>query len=151
MNMYKAIVVGTDGSDRATAAVGKALTLAKMVGARLHVVHAVRPAVIGTEFVDPSGEVMTQHDMRQRGARICAEVVTKAKGEGVSADAYNVDGDPAEALIRVAQDVDADLVVLGNRGMSGAKRLVLGSVPNKVSHRCPCSVLIVNTDGLRPG
>jgi nucleotide-binding universal stress UspA family protein len=46
----------------------------------------------------------------------------------------------------VAETVHADLVVIGNRGMSGVKRLVLGSVPNKVSHRCPCSVLIVDTD-----
>ena len=146
--MYKAIVVGTDGSDRAGEAVDKALALAQMVNARLDVVHAVRPAVIGTEFVDQAGVVVSQQDMRERGDRICAEIVAKAEGEGVVAKAHSVNGDPADALVKVAEAVDADLVVLGNRGMSGVKRFVLGSVPNKVSHRCPCSVLIVNTDGL---
>jgi nucleotide-binding universal stress UspA family protein len=145
--MYKAIVVGTDGSDRAGAAVDKALALAQMVNARLHVVHVVRPAVIGTEFVDSAGVVVSQQDMREHGDRICAAIVAKAEGEGIVAKAHSVDGDPADALVKVAEAVDADLVVLGNRGMSGVKRFVLGSVPNKISHRCPCSVLIVNTDG----
>jgi len=49
-------------------------------------------------------------------------------------------------LLKVAELVHADLVVIGNKGMGGVKRLVLGSVPNKVSHHCPCSLLIVNTD-----
>ena len=55
-------------------------------------------------------------------------------------------GEPAEALIELAEKLHADLVVVGNRGMSGMKRFVLGSVPNRVSHKCPCSVLIVNTE-----
>ncbi len=54
--------------------------------------------------------------------------------------------DVADALIRIAEDVGADLIVVGNRGMSGVSRFVLGSVPNKVSHHCPCSLLIVNTE-----
>jgi nucleotide-binding universal stress UspA family protein len=54
-------------------------------------------------------------------------------------------GDPANALIDVAEAVGADLIVVGNRGMEGKKRFVLGSVPNKVSHHCPCSLLIVDT------
>jgi nucleotide-binding universal stress UspA family protein len=147
-HMFKVIVVGTDGSDRAGMAVDRSVALAQMVHARLHVVHAVRPSVIGTEFVDQAGVVMSQQDMRERGDRICAEIVAKADGEGVAATAHSVDGDPADALVKVAEAVDADLVVLGNRGMSGVKRFVLGSVPNRVSHRCRCSVLIVNTDGI---
>ena len=64
----------------------------------------------------------------------------------MTAEVHNPHGDPAEALISVAEAVDADLVVVGNRGMTGMTRFVLGSVPNKVSHHCPCSLLIVNTD-----
>jgi len=64
----------------------------------------------------------------------------------VSAEVHNVEGDPADMLLKVAELVHADLVVIGNKGMGGVKRLVLGSVPNKVSHHCPCSLLIVNTD-----
>ena len=64
----------------------------------------------------------------------------------MTADIDVFDGDPAVALIKVAEVADADLMVVGNRGMAGVKRFVLGSVPNKVSHRAPCSLLIVDTD-----
>ena len=54
-------------------------------------------------------------------------------------------GDPADAILDVAEEQGADLIVVGNKGMTGAKRFLLGSVPNKVSHHAPCSVLIVRT------
>jgi nucleotide-binding universal stress UspA family protein len=54
---------------------------------------------------------------------------------------------PVDGIPEVATNVVADLVVVGNRGMSGMKRFVLGSVPNKISHHCPCSLLIVNKEG----
>jgi nucleotide-binding universal stress UspA family protein len=84
--------------------------------------------------------------MHEQGKQICAQVAADAEREGVSAQIHNVEGDPGEVLIRVAEGVDADLVVVGNRGMTGVKRFVLGSVPNKVSHHCPCSLLIVDTE-----
>ena len=58
---------------------------------------------------------------------------------------HSVPGEPADVLIGVAEEFGAGLVVVGNRGMSGARRFILGSVPNKVSHHCPCSLLIVDT------
>ena len=54
-------------------------------------------------------------------------------------------GDPADAILDVAEELEADLIVVGNKGMTGAKRFLLGSVPNKVSHHAPCSVLIIRT------
>lgn len=54
-------------------------------------------------------------------------------------------GDPADAILDVAEEQNADVVIVGNRGMTGAKRFLLGSVPDKVSHHAPCSVLIVRT------
>jgi len=60
-------------------------------------------------------------------------------------ESHPTSGDPCDALIAVAQDVDADLIVVGSRGMTGVKRFVLGSVPNKIAHHAPCSVLIVDT------
>jgi nucleotide-binding universal stress UspA family protein len=147
--MYNAIVVGTDGSDRAAVAVRHALNLAKMSGATLHVVHAVRPvstSMMGAEYIDPTTIATTRSAMRDEGDQICARVGTEAEGERVSAEMHNVDGDPADVLITVSEDVQADLVVVGNRGMSGIKRFALGSIPNKVAHRSSCSVLIVDTD-----
>ena len=55
------------------------------------------------------------------------------------------EGDPADAILDVAEEQNADLIVVGNKGMTGAKRFLLGSVPNKVSHHAPCSVLIIRT------
>ncbi len=147
--MYKAIVVGTDGSDRAARAVHEALTVAEMSGATLHVVHVVRPvssSMMGAEHVDPVAIATAVSDMRDEGDHICARVAADAKRAGIAAEIHNVEGDPADVLITVAEAVGADLVVVGNRGLSGVKRFVLGSVPNKVAHHCPCSLLIVNTD-----
>jgi nucleotide-binding universal stress UspA family protein len=54
-------------------------------------------------------------------------------------------GDPADALLTLCEDLDADLLVIGNRGMRGAKRFLLGSVSNRCAHHAPCSILIVHT------
>ena len=65
--------------------------------------------------------------------------------EGLNVDRYAREGDPADAILDVAEETNADLIVVGNKGMTGAKRFLLGSVPNKVSHHAPCSVLIIRT------
>jgi nucleotide-binding universal stress UspA family protein len=68
----------------------------------------------------------------------------RVSGSGVDAEFHPAKGDPADAIIAAAQQHEADLIVLASKGMQGARR-VLGSVPNKVSHRAPCDVLIVQT------
>ena len=55
------------------------------------------------------------------------------------------EGDPADAILDVAEEAKADVIVVGNKGMTGARRFLLGSVPNKISHHAPCSVYIVRT------
>jgi nucleotide-binding universal stress UspA family protein len=71
-----------------------------------------------------------------------AETIQEA---GVTVDTYSRQGDPADAILDVAEEKGADLIVVGNKGMTGAKRFLLGSVPNKVSHHAPCSVMIIRT------
>jgi len=145
--MYGTIVVGTDGSDRAAIAVTQAIALAKLSGATLHVVHAVRPAAMAGSRNDFAAVAVSEANlMFDRGDHTGAEVLAEASREGVSAEMHSAEGDPADTLVSVAESCNADLVVVGNRGMTGIKRLVLGSVPNKLSHRCPCSLLIVKTD-----
>jgi nucleotide-binding universal stress UspA family protein len=144
--MYKTIVVGTDGSARAGIAVQEALALAKLTGATVHAVHAVHHNAT-TGFSDVMGA--SQFDASNRREvidQVGVALLAEAQRQGVAAEMHVPEGDAADALIGVAESVDADLVVLGNRGMTGMARLVLGSVPNKVSHVCPCNVLIVNTD-----
>ncbi|MGP0032163.1 MAG: universal stress protein [Acidimicrobiales bacterium] len=145
--MYKVIVVGTDGSGRAGIAVREALGIAKSSGATLHVVHVVHTTtMLAAENVDLGAIADATAEMHQEGNRICAQIEAEAEHQGVATQVHNVEGEPAQVLLGVAEGVNADLIVIGNRGMSGIKRFVLGSVPNKVAHRCPCSVLIVNTD-----
>jgi nucleotide-binding universal stress UspA family protein len=143
---YKVIVVGTDGSERAAVAVTEALGLAKDTGAKLHVVHAVHPAVEAGYTESKAGQ-LTIDKAREGVEGFEKALLSEADRQGVSAEVHNPGtSDPADALIEAAQSFDADVVVVGNKGTSGVKRFVLGSVPNKVAQRCPCSVMIVNTD-----
>ena len=141
------IVVGTDGSATANRAVEKARELAGALGAPVHVVmscdSAVKVAMVAAAA--SYGPVITD----DRAALVVAQqVVDHARAEltaeGIDTEVHVCAGDPADALITVAGDVDAQMIVVGNRGMSGARR-VLGSVPNRVSHKATCAVLIVPT------
>ena len=67
------------------------------------------------------------------------------RAAGVAVEVFARQGDPADAILDVAEERGSDLIVVGNKGMTGAKRFLLGSVPNKVSHHAPCSVLIIRT------
>jgi nucleotide-binding universal stress UspA family protein len=143
--VFKSIVVGTDGSETADVALRRAVELAGLTGARLHVVSAYDPAparVGGNQPVAEAAEWSVGSDFVVEAVLQQAEGV--ARGGGVEIEVHAPKGDAADAVIDVANEQDADLIVLGSRGMRGARR-VLGSVPNKVSHRAPCDVLIVHT------
>ncbi|MFI5041788.1 MAG: universal stress protein [Acidimicrobiales bacterium] len=147
--MYERVVVGTDGSDTAAEAVRQAAELAKLCGARLHIVHVFQPvSAIATMGAD-AGAAAVAAGLPEAAERHASEVLERAAQAGtrigVDVEAHLHTGDPANALIETAKKVDADLVVVGNKGMSGVRRFVLGSVPNKLSHHAPCSLLIVNT------
>ncbi|MDP9136369.1 MAG: GNAT family N-acetyltransferase [Actinomycetota bacterium] len=123
----RTIVVGTDGSETAAKALAVALSLSRVLGTALHVVSA--------------------YGVLQAPSKAVLEAATRAAAAvGLEAVTHARRDDPAEALITVAEEQHADLVVVGNRGMRGASRFLLGSVPDKVSSHAPCSVLIVRTD-----
>ena len=143
--MYKVIVVGTDGSDRAGIAVRAAMDLAKVSGAELHAVNVVHPAVT-VGFADSRAQQDQVNTMREEGEALRSRLLAEAEAERVSLKVHNPGGDAAKALLGTAENVSADLVVVGNRGMAGMKRFVQGSVPNTVAHSCHCDVLIVDTD-----
>jgi nucleotide-binding universal stress UspA family protein len=146
--MYKSIVVGTDGSPTADRAVAAAAELAGQCGAKLHVVTAYKSgtsgmaSAIGAPLVDPGVE----STLRQEAASEVGQRALTSWGKGIEAEHHAVLGDAADAIVHTAESVGADLVVVGSKGMRGARR-VLGSVPNSVSHSSPCAVLIVKTDG----
>ena len=137
--MFQRIVVGTDGSGTAAAAVSHAAQLAKAGGSELVVVTAYpHPQDAAPPF---TVQGVPGHEI----ARGILEDVEKRYGGQVKLKTVVREGSPADVILDVADDEKADVVVVGNRGMSGAKRFVLGSVPNAVSHHAPCHVLIVHT------
>jgi nucleotide-binding universal stress UspA family protein len=143
---FKVIVVGTDGSSRASMAVDEAFALAKAYGSTVHVVNAVSSGV-AAGLADSRSAQFSVTEMQAYIDRTRQRVVAYAEQQGIPVD-FHTPGknDPADGIVEVATNVNADLIVVGNRGMSGIKRFVLGSVPNKISHSCPCSLLIVNTE-----
>ena len=146
--MFEAIVVGTDGSQTATTAVDEAVRMAAAVGARLEIVSAYEPVPssrLREEAQHAPPDVQWAIGPREDVESLLADCAQRAEAAGVSARTHARQGDPADAILDVAEETGADLVVVGNKGMTGAKRFLLGSVPNKVSHHAPCSVLIIRT------
>jgi nucleotide-binding universal stress UspA family protein len=143
--MFQTIVVGTDGSSRAGLAVQEAVDLARSQGARLHLVAAFSSTERHWETFETSARGASV-DLREVAETVLAREGRKAEEQGVQVDWAAREGDPAEVLVEVAAEAGADLIVIGSKGMGGVKRFVMGSVPNKVSHHAPCSVLVVRTD-----
>lgn len=146
--MFKRIVVGTDGSETAAEAVRQAIGLAKLTGATLSLVSAYSPVSgrrVQAEQSEAPADVQYEIGPREDVNFILDAAAAEAKKEGIEVQTHPVEGDPADAILNVAEETKADLIVVGNKGMTGARRFVLGSVPNNVSHHAPCSVIIVRT------
>ena len=172
--MFGSIVVGTDGSDTAKEAVRQAVELAQSVGAELLLVSAYQPVSrvavtreaaqmpedvqwmvsayepvsdqrLREERTDVPDDLQWMVNPREDVDATLKEAKEEVEGAGVKVDTFAREGDAADAILDVAEEQHADLIVVGNKGMTGAKRFLLGSVPNKVSHHAPCSVLIIRT------
>jgi nucleotide-binding universal stress UspA family protein len=146
--MFRSIVVGTDGSQTAGEAVREAIELAKAVGASIDLVSAYEPVSsqrLREESRQAPQDLQWSINPREDVDATLNEAAERIEEAGVSVNTYAREGDPADAILDVAEERGADLIVVGNKGMTGAKRFLLGSVPNKVSHHAPCSVLIIRT------
>ena len=121
--MYERILVGTDGSKTASRAVARAVEVAKATGAQLTIMTVGGGA---------------------RADKIVEDAAGAHRGSGVAITTKVLSGDPADTLVAEAE-TGYDLLVVGNKGMTGAGRFLLGSVPNKISHHAPCALLIVRT------
>ncbi|MGA8745215.1 MAG: universal stress protein [Solirubrobacterales bacterium] len=146
--MFTRIVVGTDGSETATEAVRQAVDLAKLSGAELRIVSAYAPVPkrrVEDERQEAPLDVQYEIGPREDVNLVLEAAAAVAKKEGITVQSHPVEGDPGDAILNVAEESEADLIVVGNKGMTGARRFFLGSVPNNVSHHAPCSVIIVRT------
>lgn len=145
--MDDSIVVGTDGSDTAKQAVAEATRLAKALGAQVHVVSAYEPLRGARVHGAPEGAAKVWAPLPDDQVEaILSETAAAVRQAQLEVTTHAVREDPADALIGVADRVDATMIVVGSKGMHGARRLALGNVPNKVSHRARCNVLIVATE-----
>jgi nucleotide-binding universal stress UspA family protein len=146
--VFSSIVVGTDGSETAAKAVDAAVELAQLNGATLEIVSAYEP--VSSQRLREEARQMPPdlQWMINRRADVDATLhhaAERAHAAGLTPQTYAREGDPADAILDVAEELSADLIVVGNKGMTGAKRFLLGSVPNKISHHAPCAVLIIRT------
>jgi nucleotide-binding universal stress UspA family protein len=146
--MYDSIVVGTDGSDTAKEAVRQASELAKTVGAKLHLVSAYEPVPQGRlrqERQQVPDDLQWMINPKEDVNNTLKAAAEELEEKGIEVTTHAREGDPADAILDVAEEESADLIVVGNKGMTGARRFLLGSVPNKVSHHAPSSVMIIRT------
>jgi nucleotide-binding universal stress UspA family protein len=146
--VFTRIVVGTDGSDTAGEAVDQAIDLAKLAGATLGIVSAFAPVPkrrIQGEQEGAPPDIAHEIGPREDVNLVLDAAAATARAAGIEVTTHPIEGDPADAILNVAEEIKADLIVVGNKGMTGARRYFLGSVPNNVSHHAPCSVLIAQT------
>jgi nucleotide-binding universal stress UspA family protein len=146
--MFRSIVVGTDGSDTAKQAVRDAIELAKQIGAAVDLVSAYEPVSnqrLREEAKQVPEDLSWMVNPREDVNATLDDAAQAVRDAGVEVQTFAREGDPADAILDVAEERNSDLIVVGNKGMTGAKRFLLGSVPNKVSHHAPCSVLIIRT------
>jgi nucleotide-binding universal stress UspA family protein len=143
--MIATIAVGTDGSETASKAVDFAIGLAEKYGSRLVVASSYKPVSEGRirreQSEAPEDIQWSINPMEDVEAALRA-VEEKARAKGLVTTSEAREGDPADVLCDIAEEHGADLLVVGNKGM---QRRMLGSVPNSVSHKAPCSVVIVKT------
>jgi len=146
--MYKVLVVGTDGSETADRAVAAAAEIARSWGSELHIVTATRAprsgaaaSATGAPLVDSGAGAA----LLEEGAKRVGEDALRTHAEGLAAEAHAAQGNADDVILATAVEVGADLIVVGSKGMRGARRY-LGSVPNSVAHGAHCAVLVVKTD-----
>jgi nucleotide-binding universal stress UspA family protein len=133
--MLSKIAVATDGSDTAQHAVNAAFDLARRFGAAVVILTAYRAEVGGSDTWASTSAVHAE--------RVLADAEEAAAEQGLVCSSAMLEGDPGEVVVTLAERHGADLVVVGSLGMH---RRILGSVPNTVTHKAPCSVFVVKTD-----
>jgi nucleotide-binding universal stress UspA family protein len=138
----QSIVVGTDGSPGAQAAVRRAAEVASGSGALVHLVTAYPDIPSYRELISSTAK-RDPIDLREVAESVLARAEAGLESKGLEVETHAREGDPAKVIIDVAQEQNADLIVVGNRGLTGLERFLLGSVSSKLSHHAPCSVMII--------
>lgn len=134
----KIIVVGYDGSPQSDKAFEKAKALAEKFGSKIYVVHVIDTAVLSLSEAFSTPSVLMS--LRERAESLIKEAVAKAGG---GAEGKILEGDPAHEIIKFAREVGASLIVVGARGLSTIRRILMGSVSSRVVQESPIDVFVV--------
>ena len=150
MSGYTTVLVGTDGSESSFRAVDRAAEVAAAAGATLLLACAYRP--MSAREVRDAQDVLRDESYKVSGSTPAEDVLRDAADRARTAGARDVEtmaleGEPVDELLQAASRRNADLVVVGNRGLNSLAGRLLGSVPADISHRASCDVLIVQTTG----
>ena len=141
----QSIVVGTDGSPSAEVAVRRAAEIATGSGAVVHLVTAYPDVPSYGERIGSSAK-RDAINLQEVAESVLARAAGELESQGVEVETNAQEGEPAHVIIEVAREHNADLIVVGARGLTGLQRFLLGSVSSKLSHHAPCSVMIVRED-----
>jgi nucleotide-binding universal stress UspA family protein len=139
--VFETVVVGADESATAAEAVRVAIELVKLTDGQLHIVTAYKPQQLHSAAGEEFSGSLSSVDLAQT---VLTDLASRARSGGIAVETHLKDTAPADAICDVAAQVKADVIVVGNKGMTGLRR-VLGSVPNSVAHQAPCAVLIAYT------
>ena len=141
--MFHKVLVATGGSPWSDTAVQYAIGLAKDYGLDLVILHVITDTP--PYFIAEAGTSMDQvlEGNEEAGRRILEEAVQWAAAAGLQCDTELAWGRVPEVICRVASEAECDLIVVGSRGLTGFKRLMLGSISNAVAAKAPCPVLVV--------
>lgn len=140
--MYDEILFPTDGSDGADAALTHAMELAETYGATLHVLYVVDTTYLGSS----AAEATTFETLQQVGEEAVSETVEAISERGIEVTGERREGEPYTAILGYAEEIDADVIVMGTHGRSGIDRFLLGSVTEKVVRTSDVPVLTVRLD-----
>lgn len=140
--MISTVAVGTDGSATAAEAVSEAVEIARRFKAKLVLLSAFQDSSGSPAAAAKDIELQWASNSSARVRSILERIEADLGQSGIECQTLADKGDPAEVLVRLAEECGADLLVIGNKGM---KRRVLGSVPKTVTHKAGCSVLVVKT------
>ena len=143
--MISTVAVGTDGSGTADKAVEFAIDLAQKYGARLVAISSYKPVSesrLKQEQKDAPDEIQWSINPTEDVEAILSDLEEKAQEAGLAVTTVAGDGEPSDVLVDHAEEQNADVLVIGNKGM---QRRILGSVPNSVAHKANCTVVVVKT------
>jgi len=136
LGLFRRIVVGYDGSEHSRRALDAAVDPAKMHGAVVHVITVIDIASLSS---DPAAVGI----VREAANQISSEAFERLSRDNVDHNVYIRQGDPGDEIIKLAEEIKADLIIVGSRGLSKLKRIFLGSVSQKVVSRSRVPVLVV--------